>query len=47
MKARWTGGDFAEMGYAPLPFTERDVRLIYLGLAKQTTRTGVMVAERR
>jgi hypothetical protein len=46
MKARWTGRDFSAMRATPLPFIREDVELIYMGLAKRTARTGVLVAER-
>ena len=32
MKANWSGEDFQQMRYKPLPFTEQDVVLIHRGL---------------
>jgi hypothetical protein len=35
MKARWTPNDYAQMARKPLSFTDQDVQLIRLGLAKR------------
>ena len=37
MKARWKGADFGQMRVAPLPFTQADIDLIHLDLARRTT----------
>jgi hypothetical protein len=41
MKARWTGEDFFQMTWKPLPFTPHDIYLIQRGLA---TRAGAGTA---
>ena len=38
MKANWTGGDFGEMTYKPLPFAPVDIELLYRGLHARASR---------
>jgi hypothetical protein len=41
MKGRWTQDDFSCMIVKPLPFSDRDVDMIYRGLTARTTRFEV------
>jgi hypothetical protein len=43
MKARWTQDDFSRMIAKPLPFSDRDVEMIYRGLAARTARLRAAV----
>jgi hypothetical protein len=43
MKARWTGEDFSQMTWKPLPFTRDDIYLIQRGLATRAD-AGAVVA---
>ena len=44
MKAQWTGQDYSEMTWRPLPFTPDDIDLIQRGLAKRVGAGALMAA---